>query len=64
MTAPPYPAIVVASALKALTSQQPLIQPSVAIARMGPNSFWVSARRAKMIVEEMLNVGDEQSACS
>src|SRR5438552_2430045 len=59
-----YLASVEASAPRALTSQQPAIQPSVAIARIGPNSFLASASRAKTIVEEMLHVGDEQSAWS
>ena len=52
------------SAPRRLTVQQPAIQPNVAMARIGPNSFCAFASRAKMIVEEMLNVGDEQRAWS
>ena len=36
----------------------------MAIARIGPNSIFASANREKIIVEAMLQVGDEQSACN
>ena len=45
----------------ALIVQQPAIQPNVAMARTGPNSFRASANRAKAIVDERLKVGDEHS---
>ena len=57
---PPKPDSVERSAPSRLTARQPLTQPSVAIARIGPNSFRASSSRAKMIVEVMLQVGDEQ----
>ena len=47
-----------------LTNTQPPIQPIVAIARIGPNSFFASASRANTMVEAMLHVGDEQKACN
>ena len=34
------------------------------MARIGPNSFFASASRAKTIVDAILHVGDEQNACS
>src|SRR5439155_7672286 len=64
VTAPVYPANEDASAFSALTSQQPAIQPNVAMARIGPNSFFASANRAKMIVASMLDDGAEQMAWS
>src|ERR1043166_3894346 len=62
-TAPLYPANAELSAANALIVQQPAIHPSVAVARIGPNSLPASARREKMIVEAKLKVGAEQSAC-
>ena len=43
---------------------QPSTQPTVAIARMGPNCRRASPRREKTMVVEMLHVGVEKSACS
>ena len=60
-TAPLYPASDDVSAFSALTSQQPAIQPSVAIARTGPNSFLASSNRARHNRREMLHIGAEQS---
>src|SRR5258708_35815988 len=62
ITAPLYPASAEVSALSALTTQQPAIQPKVAIARMGPNSCCASDNRENTIVEARLNVGDEHNA--
>ena len=59
-TAPLQPASSDASAFSALTSQQPAIQPSVPIARTGPNSFLASSTRANTIVEQMLHIGAAQ----
>src|ERR1044071_8731805 len=64
VTAPLYPASTEVSAFSALTNQQPDIQPNVAVARIGPNSFCESFSVAKTIVEERLHVGAKQSAYS
>src|SRR6266446_5137611 len=62
ITAPLYPASAELSAFSALTSQQPDIQPKVAMARIVPNSFCASANRENTMVDARLKVGDEHSA--
>src|ERR1035438_2675468 len=61
VTAPGYPASDDGAAFNRLTSRHPIIQPIVAMARRGPNSFLASSNRARTMVEEMLHIGAEQS---
>jgi hypothetical protein len=52
------PALVELSALRALTTQQPTIHPTVAAARTGPNWRGEFRKREKAMVLAMLPVGE------